>query len=110
MRAPSPRLSSDYVFAGDASEPYPDNAPISPRSAYGRTKVAGDWAHRAHLPDHDRSVPAPRTATRVSVLGHDRWATVGLSPLGAWTDGLDRALAHHACGLHTTGRGSPPQD
>lgn len=45
------QISTDYVFAGDAREPYPENAPISARSAYGRTKAAGEWAVLAYLPD-----------------------------------------------------------
>lgn len=43
-------VSTDYVFAGDATTPYAVNAPIAPRSAYGRTKAAGEWAVLAHCP------------------------------------------------------------
>lgn len=38
--------STDYVFAGDGSAPYPTDAPIDPVNAYGRTKAAGEQAIR----------------------------------------------------------------
>jgi dTDP-4-dehydrorhamnose reductase len=36
--------STDYVFAGSGSVPYPEDAPTDPINAYGRTKLAGEEA------------------------------------------------------------------
>ncbi|MFR9731046.1 dTDP-4-dehydrorhamnose reductase [Saccharopolyspora sp. MS10] len=43
-RVPLAHVSTDYVFAGDAGRPYEPEDPTGPRTAYGRTKLAGERA------------------------------------------------------------------
>jgi len=45
-------VSTDYVFDGRATRPYHEYDATSPRSVYGRTKLAGEDAIRSLQPEH----------------------------------------------------------
>ena len=44
--------STDYVFDGEKREPYVETDATGPRSAYGRSKLAGEWTVAESNPRH----------------------------------------------------------
>jgi dTDP-4-dehydrorhamnose reductase len=97
------QVSTDYVFRGDAAIPYPEDAPLDPLGAYGRTKAAGERLVReAHPGAHivrtawlygEHGASFPRTMLR---LASERdTVSVVTDQLGqpTWTRDLASAIA-----------------
>ncbi|MFA7323531.1 MAG: dTDP-4-dehydrorhamnose reductase [Candidatus Nanopelagicales bacterium] len=61
-------ISTDYVFAGDATAPYAEGDAPRPLTAYGRTKYAGELAVQEVLPDSHFIV---RTAWLYGIHGNN---------------------------------------
>jgi dTDP-4-dehydrorhamnose reductase len=62
------QVSTDYVFAGDASAPYAEDDEPDPRTAYGRTKLVGEEEVRVRLPGAHYIV---RTAWLYGLVGQN---------------------------------------
>lgn len=67
LRAVLLQVSTDYVFDGSATRPYSEDAPTAPQTAYGRSKLAGEWAVLGALPHTGYVV---RTAWLFGEHGH----------------------------------------
>jgi dTDP-4-dehydrorhamnose reductase len=52
LDVPIIHLSTDYVFAGDKAEPYLEIDPTGPVSAYGRSKLEGEWRVASATANH----------------------------------------------------------
>ncbi|MFG1660147.1 dTDP-4-dehydrorhamnose reductase [Micromonospora chersina] len=66
-------VSTDYVFPGDATNPYPEDTPTSPVNAYGRSKLVGELAVARLLPESGYTV---RTAWLYGAHGPNFVATM----------------------------------
>jgi len=109
--------STDYVFKGDASSPYPVDAPRDPLGAYGRSKAVGEqlleasgarflllrtsWLYAAHGKNFVRTIArlaSERDALRV--VADQRGRPTAAATLVTITQGLHDAGASgtfHAC-------------
>jgi dTDP-4-dehydrorhamnose reductase len=96
------QVSTDYVFRGDAATPYPEDAPLDPLGAYGRTKAAGERLVReAHPGAHivrtawlygEHGASFPRTMLRLA--SEHETVSVVTDQLGqpTWTRDLASAI------------------
>jgi dTDP-4-dehydrorhamnose reductase len=87
-------ISTDYVFAGLATEPYEVDGPVAPQSAYGRSKAVGEAAVLGSVPGSD--VHVVRTGWLYGQYGPSFIRTIGR-----------RLLAGEAVDVVTDQRGAP---
>jgi dTDP-4-dehydrorhamnose reductase len=66
-------ISTDYVFPGDATEPYAEATPRDPINAYGRSKAAGE---ESALAEHPNGAIVVRTAWLYGAHGPNFAATM----------------------------------
>jgi dTDP-4-dehydrorhamnose reductase len=96
-------VSTDYVFSGESSEPWPTDAPVQPVNAYGRTKLAAERAVREVLDDRAQIVRTSwvygrrgqnfvRTMLRLMQQGKPLRVVADQQGTPTWAGGLAQAL------------------
>ena len=115
-------MSTDYVFGGDARRPYSERDAAGPRTAYGRTKLAGEqavlrlqpetgyvvrtaWLYGAHGPNFVRTmIRLERERPTVDVVADQRGQPTWTADVAGQVTALARSRA--AAGVyHATSSG-----